>query len=214
MLYGLRKSSKTVESIFLLTSHGYGQDAKILLRSLLELLLNLKYVGHDPDKRVPLFTEYAYLEIDDFDKLLSNYVSENPDDVIIQKILTSKDVDQRTSERKEYERVKKNYPNKHNWAGMSVRKMAKSVGLSFQYILYKMFCRVTHPSSEGIKSYLGLDDESLACLDSTPEDLRRTFLTSCIYLLDILSQVNDGFSLDYGKHIDNVYQQVKSEIQK
>jgi hypothetical protein len=212
LVYFFRKAWKTLQSMFLLCTNGFGEDATILLRSLLELSINLQYIADDEERRAVLFCEYSHVEKNDFEKILRSFANDHPDDTIIATILKSKTKEQSDEKAYEYRKVMKNYPNPRNWADQSIRQMAKVTGMDFQYILYKMFCRISHPSPEGSDTYLKGDSEALICINSTIEDTNRTFWTGCIYFSSLLAHVDKAFELKLEAEISALQAKLRIEL--
>lgn len=204
LVYFFHKGWKTVQSIFLLCKHGFGQDADILLRSLLELMINQQYISHDPSRRATLFCEYSYMEKKEFERVLRRFAQENPADTTVRRILATKPKDQAEEEEIEYRRVMNNYPNKNNWADLSMSRMASATKMSFQYILYKIFSRVTHPSSEGVNAYINADRDGLKCVNSPAEGTDRTIWTALMYFSRVLAEVDKTFELKLDTEISKL----------
>ncbi len=55
------KGLKTLRAIQCLLNSGYIEDASILLRSLIEILVTLKYIRKDPEKYANLYSEYRHV---------------------------------------------------------------------------------------------------------------------------------------------------------
>ncbi len=197
VLHLFNKAWRTFESIYLLCANGYGQEASILLRSLLEVVVSAVYISKEPSSRAILFGEYGYLEKMSFRNALIEYRDENPDDAWVAGILDSATARDLEDDRREYERVKKNYPKKDAWSGESIKDMAKKVGMHFHYILYKMFCGATHVSSMGAGRCFAIKDKTLIFSADGEDDINARWHTACVYFYSIMGPVNETFELHF-----------------
>jgi hypothetical protein len=98
---------------------------------------------------------------------------------------------------KEYERVKKNYPKRGTWSGKSIKEMAIEAGMHLHYILYKMFCNVTHMSSMGAMSYFTIKSGTIEFSADSEDDLNARWHTACVYFYSIMGLVNETFELHF-----------------
>jgi hypothetical protein len=94
VLHFFNKSWRTFESIHLLCANGLGQEASILLRSFLEVVVNARYISKAPSSRAVLFEEYGYVEKMNFRRALIEYQKANPKDEWINRIVRSGSTDQ------------------------------------------------------------------------------------------------------------------------
>ena len=58
------KACKTHEAVVNLAAAGYGQDAGILLRSLLNLVVNALWICEKPNPRLEMYLEYDWITRD------------------------------------------------------------------------------------------------------------------------------------------------------
>lgn len=197
VLHFFNKAWRTFESIHLLCINGYGQEASILLRSLLEVVVHAVYVSKEPSSRAILFGEYGYLEKMNFRCALIEYQDANPDDAWIKRILSSASAKDLEDDRREYERVKTNYPRRGTWSGKSIKGMAKEVGMHLHYILYKMFSNVTHMSSMGTGRYFTIKNRTIVFSADSEDDISARWHTACIYFYSIMGLVNEAFEVHF-----------------
>ena len=77
LLHFFNKSWRTFESVHLLCEKRFAQEASILLRSFLELVVSAVYISKDPSRAI-LFAEYGYLEKMSFRRALEEYQVKTP----------------------------------------------------------------------------------------------------------------------------------------
>ncbi|MDO8700654.1 MAG: DUF5677 domain-containing protein [Deltaproteobacteria bacterium] len=124
------KVIRTCRAARILCSTGWGVEAKLLLRSGLEALINLFYITQkDSEERAILYSEFGHM----LDVASAARVDRWPDQ------FKELDLQHRRNEIKEnFERVKVNYPMKDFWAGKLIqngrfREMAQQVGMQWYY---------------------------------------------------------------------------------
>ena len=197
VLYFFGKCWSTLRSLHVLCNEQFLEDSRTVLRSLLEATVNLRYIATQPEELTKRFSDFATIEAIRFDKVLNRYCDSNPDEEIIRDLLGSKSQDERDAEMKERQHMRKVYgPLGSSWSGKELEDMARSVGMDFHYILYRMFCRSAHPSSAGIQNYIYLTEEGhLAFCEPSEEEIQKIWWTACIYFLFVLEQVDIAFNL-------------------
>jgi len=204
VLHLFNKSWRTFESIHLLCVHRLGQEAGILLRSFLEVVVNAIYISKAPSTRSILFAEYGYLEKMNFRRAVREFQKFNPEDEWVKKIVSSEERDGIESDRKDYEKVKSNYPKRNSWSGKSIKEMAIESGMHLHYILYKMFCNVAHLSSMGTASYFTIDGRTIEFTADGDDDIHARWHTACVYFYSIMSLVNETFELRFDDRLKAV----------
>lgn len=207
VLYFFAKGWKTYQSIYLLCSKRFAEDAGILTRSLFEMTVNLLYISQRPSDRSKLFCEYGYVQ-----KIrLHETLTKSADDEWCKRILASKSPSQLEAELKECNRVKRNYPKPTGWSGESIKKMAKEVGMSWHYdYIYLLLSGLAHTNPGAVRNYLSFDHEgTLVLQDSPQEEIDRIWRTTCIYFLLILDKMNDVFALGFEERIRTISEELK-----
>jgi hypothetical protein len=204
VLHLFNKSWRTFESIHLLCVNRFGQEAAILLRSFLEVVVNAIYISKAPSTRSILFAEYGYLEKMSFRRAVLEFQNVNPKDEWVNRIVSSNDSEGVESDKKEYERVKNNYPKRNSWSGKSIKEMAIESGMHLHYILYKMFCNVAHFSSMGTASYFTIEGGTIKFTADVDGDIHARWHTACVYLYSIMSLVNETFELRFDDRLKAV----------
>jgi len=193
------KGWKTFQSIYLLCSRQFAEDAAILVRSIFEMVVNLLYISKDPQNRALLFVEFDYIERQ---KRLDR-LSKSPDDPWGQALLKS--VDPATIETlvSEYNRVRARYPKDWLWSGESTKKMASDVGLAFHYDwIYWVLSDLAHTSPRAVKEYISGGRDGLTVgVESTEKDIDRVWFTACRYFLILVDKKNEALGLGFDDSI-------------
>jgi len=212
-LFFFIKSWRTFQSIRLLFSNKLSEDADILLRSLLEVVVNLKYISLDWQKRIELFLGYDYVQrqklLDKLKKLgdpLADKIRQSRPEVV-------RDV------LEEYSKLKDNYPNMLRWSGKSIEEMAKDVGLGKHYIIYRVLSDHVHPSPRATLKYFSEGPTGIVVGPSLSDDeIAKHLHTTCVYFLIICDHANELFSLGFDGRIKEINDQLlrlgKAHIEK
>lgn len=131
------KSYKTFAAICVLARRGFGEDAAVLSRGLLENATNLLYISQDPEARAALYVEHEYVARNKYITMLESIGELD--------LSGPQRATAREQLRRLYESVKDNYPIENLWSGKSLRRMAQEVGLSMHYAYaYRYFSDIAH----------------------------------------------------------------------
>lgn len=183
-------SYKSFSAITILAAKGFGEDAAVLSRSLVENATNLLYISEDPDTRTDLYLEYEYVARNRYVQMLeaSGYL----------------DIDAGSQAARErlrdlYEMVRQRYPNEFLWSGKSVRFMADEVGLGSHYrYAYKYFSDVAHAGPSMVNQVLQPGEEAgfIRVMFGPDENLIAAALVwSCDLFWRVLAKNNEVFGL-------------------
>jgi len=184
------KAIKTFRAIQCLIESGYGEDAAVLLRCQLELLIDFLYMAKEnQNERAKKYIYYCYILEE---KLLRELSHSNLFYEVYEKI-----PEERKIELKEkYEEHKKLYPNKRWWSNKSIEEMSNDVGLNDYYTLYRFWSDYVHTSVECSRSYIEIDDNIIKYKIGISDNLiMQDIVSSGNFLLRILNQLNDIFQL-------------------
>ncbi|MBU1026552.1 MAG: hypothetical protein KKA31_02360 [Candidatus Margulisbacteria bacterium] len=202
------KAFKTYVSIYLLCLNGAGQDAEILLRSLIEILINIKYLlKTDSDTRSNMYFDF-------FDFKTARDIEKLKNDPRIGKRL--KEHEERYNERKEKYLEKYDIKNKISWSGVFLSDMAKNADLTEIYNkAYNFSSNMVHSnilcSPEYIKTVEGHIDfdagPSFSCVE-------RVLTSSLECLINILLDFNKVFEVDNDQKINNFITRYKKIVNK
>ena len=190
------KSLKTYRAIMLLCLHGYGEDASILLRSLMESAVHLSYISADPENRSRLFAEYDHILRKRFldDALRMGLIPEDRVKEERREILAS------------YREVERNYPDKLSWSGKSIKEMARESDLLWHYgVVYRLSSDFVHASPSGIDHYLR-QEGPLREVASGPGEawINESLAAGSEMLLHVLFVYDRALELGFSPQLDEI----------
>lgn len=154
--YLLSKTITSFKAIRLLLRYGYDSDAAVLMRTIAENLINLRYINQDPEHRVPLFINHLWVVQHE----QMQYFKERNTEEDFQKLYPNgRD---RIIESK-YKEVEKDYRRrKHQWTPESVLERAEECNLPDVYKLaYKFGSNYCHGTFDVIESYVKLTEDGV-----------------------------------------------------
>jgi len=205
-LFAVAKSKKTLEAVSLLCQKGFGEDAVILSRSILELYFSLKYIlSVGDDSLAERFFEYDWVVRKEmYDKNQPNFNS-NMDDKKIQEII------------KQYNRVQKkyNFDFKKGWSDINTYEMAKRFGFKGVYdTWYKISCTLSHPNPRSTNEYFKGENKKELTLSIGPSNnlVNESLLSSVFVCLEILKEFNHYFSKNLDNELNKIEDIVKSLV--
>jgi len=163
LLYIYYKASNSFLATTVLCDRGLVGDAKTCCRKLIEMLINMKYLMDDKDKRQYQYFYHLPVAMDkDFRK-----VTESPDlhsesvTDTIRAMMT--DVEDWLDKAKKYwdtdENGKITGDFRRNWSGKNLAEMAKDCGMKYAYVNpYLLYCRSIHASVDDMSNYFSFPD--------------------------------------------------------
>jgi hypothetical protein len=178
------KALKTLDAIRLLCESGYGEDAMILARSLVNLAINLGYIGRapDPDERASDFVASGRIARRDFLRQFPQHPAD-----------WRKDVEWAALE----ERAKR-------WDGIRIRDRAHEAGMDdFYREFYRFGSSYEHSDSASLSGYFGASDETNQEIDADPSDDLVDLVIGCTFkAMAVLTEILvAGFRLDEAERI-------------
>jgi hypothetical protein len=183
----LIKSAYSYRALLTLLREGLEHEALVLLRSLVEALINLRYMAQDPLQRARLFLEYDFVARHKRLEALGKHAAAESGEVF-RGILESRRVkaDELTSQ---YQRVKPHYKNEYLWSGKTIKQMAESVGMGWEYdFVYADCCARSHGAAKSVNDYFrATEDGLLADLRPSFEDLQYRAYQGANYLARVIS---------------------------
>lgn len=188
-MYG--KAGKTFTAILELSFLGYGEDALVLLRSNINLMINLAFIlKENPVERAGDFIAYSHLEQKKYVELHSE---EKPD---------------------WFEKVNWNQCEQRaeSWLKTNIRRRAEEVKESFHYEAgYRFYSSVEHSDAWALSNYLEGKGSGTLRVNSAPSDkyvslaLEHNFAV----MATVLYKMCEHFSIDYTHYkseIDSAYE--------
>jgi len=183
------KACKSYHAIHLLCKGSFGQDAAILVRSLLEILINLFYIAEEEsEQRAENFIRYwIIMEKHRLEKckkrgLLNSIQEENQ---IIQKY--EEEIDRRKKGG-----IKEKRGKEYKWSGKSIAQMAREVGLDYHHdVIYWRLSQIAHPNIKGSEYFVSDQGNDLK-IDCGPgkTHIEESFTTA----FDFFSQISLKFN--------------------
>lgn len=202
VLYHYVRSIKLLQGIYTLCESGNGIEAAILLRSLVNLYINLEWLTQkDIDNRMTRFAEFDVIyKKQTMDRLKESRLPEN-------KVRS----DDYSVHDQEFEKIKAKYNLKSrdlfNWSGKSIRLMAEDVGLEQDYyVVYGYLSRIEHTSPSSVRGYLDDSIEGVISISVGPSEdyVEISLITSPQYFLPLKRITFETFGLGT-EEIENDY---------
>ncbi len=203
------KAYKTQGAILLLCQQGYGQDASILLRSIVDLLITLLYILKEPTNgRMQRYFDYDWI----LRKKMFDYGKTKPD--ILQQ-LEERSVLQNTQDdsiEKIEEMAKKaqelhKYSN-NRWSEQSVAEMAEEVGRVDLYrTVYKLQSQLIHTAPRTMNEYVKQEGNGFIIeVGQNEKWVEETLVATfdCIY--NLIGEFDKLLQLGFAKRLDEIAQ--------
>lgn len=197
-LFHLVRAGYLLEATYALCSQGFATEAMVILRSLLNLYINLKWLtSTDFEQRFQRFADFEVV----FKKLAMQAVIDHGGiwDVIKDENLTIHDQD--------FERVKKKYnltkkEDFFNWSGKSILRMAseKGVDLEKEYrIIYGHLSSIEHTGPESVRQYLDDSEKGTTTIKAgaRDENIDLVLITALGYYLHVKAIAHTIFDVEW-----------------
>lgn len=210
-LFIFAKSTKTYRAIEHLCNKGigYGEDAIILSRSLLENLINLAYISNphqekEREHHAKLFVNWLIIDLkrkrdalpsnDPIRPQLEQYLKEYENIGV-----NYDEINKLHQEECNNHKTKDKQSDKRFWSGLSIKNMAEEIGLLDPYYnkVYWMYSKIAHPHPGGSSSYMKPNpDGNGIIIDDTPnpawiEDALVSSLDCYIRLVGLINNIFD-----------------------
>lgn len=187
-----------LEATYTLCAHGLATEAMVVLRSLLNLYINLKWMtSTDVAQRFQRFADFEAV----FKKLAMQTIIDQGDiwDEIKDDNLTIHD--------QRFESIKKKYSLTKergflNWSGKSISKMAseKGVDLEKEYrLIYGSLSSIEHTGPESVRHYLDDSEKGITKIKTGPRDenIDLVLLSALGYYFDVKAIAHNIFELEW-----------------
>lgn len=197
-LYHYARALYLLQSIKVLCSEGYATEAKIILRSLLNLFINIRWLTSEEIDYCNV--NYRMERFADYDVVFKKKHQDN----IIEFCPGAISEDEHTFFDKEFERIKKKYPKDTNfdpmfWSGRKIFKMASDVSLEREYrILYSQLSELEHTGPSSKNEYVDLSCKGKMKIRTGPIDKNITMvlLTAISCFIDVNAITHSIFKLE------------------
>lgn len=181
------KAMRLFAGIHILANKGHSIEGALLLRSLLEGLIDLKYINKDREHRSSLFINYLWKDRKNALDVAKKYHPE----VIPSNMLRNENIIDT-----EYEKVKSTIRGRY-WCGKTIEERAREIGFKKHYdTIYKLLCTLHHPSFVGMLVNVSEGDEVVFDVAPNDEMLPLVLAASYGYYSDILNHFRVAFDLN------------------
>ena len=209
------KSTKTFRAICELCSGGFGEDAAILVRTLLENVIGLSYIAKEESQhRAQLFACYSLIDR----KRKADQIKNDP---VLKGHL--KDIDRKFNDKfgkdydnavklcsdecKKIESLGRYQTKKYSWSCLSVRDMAADTGLKELYFdkVYWMISQFAHPDASAFGNYVHGDKNDLNFIDRpSMQWVKESLVSGFDCYSKMIRLVNQIFDVDLLARIDEL----------
>jgi len=195
-LFHYARASYLIDAINRLCMAGYATEAMVILRSLFNLYINIKWLtSEDQNYRMERYADFEII----FKKQIKNNIIEHTS-IPIENISGSN-----ISLDEVYDRIKFKYNLKtvrgfHNWSGKSIYQMAKDIGLEKAYlILYGKLSEIEHTGPASAHEYFDYSKKGTIVLKTGPraKNIDFVLLTSIRYFYDVKEITYSVFNLKW-----------------
>lgn len=139
--YILARSTSAFSALKLLSESGYHAESFVLLRLLLQNLINLAYINKEPEARAKMYDRQYGLMGQKLADEIAEALADIPGGISVS--LNEDSGDQ----------VGASDPNAPKWGKVHVETMAKDCGMTWAYTYYRLFSHVAHGNAvSGYKS--------------------------------------------------------------
>lgn len=141
------KAYKTHGAVLLLCQNGLGQDAAMLMRSLIDLLVTLFYILNDPtEERLQRYFAYDWV----LRKKMLDYCKSRPEISSLMPEIDANEVENQSKIAKE----KYKYDKPH-WSDKNIREMAEEIGRPDLYAtVYSLQSQILHTAPRALNEYI------------------------------------------------------------
>lgn len=180
-------------SILMLCQKGFGPEASILLRSLMEQVVNMAWIGKEnPDQRAKLFVDYFHVARK---KLYDHY-----DAYGVFPNLTDEQkewMESREEIERLYKEVKDNYRDERFWAPKKIRCRVNEVSAGYDWdFYYWYFSFLSHSNAASQFEFVKqVGTESLFVVGPSESMIQDVLHLNCKYLLLAFDMWNKAFEL-------------------
>ncbi|MEW6661033.1 MAG: DUF5677 domain-containing protein [Bacillota bacterium] len=142
------KAHKSLESLTILAKRGFGEDASVITRTIIELAINILYIAQDPRPRTQRYVDWEPIRKEWLWRQMEAYHPQ----------VSKKYFAERKRVLDLYRKVAKNFredKKKGNWSGITLAEMAAEVQMSWHvHVLYAHLSNLSHSNVVGVKPYI------------------------------------------------------------
>lgn len=217
----LTKATKTHKAILTLCRSGYGEDASTLVRTLFDMLTNLKYMlSFENDNMI-----HRYFSYDDVLRvqMLETSIKNNPK---TQKMFDEREANPKPTDesskviRKRAREAKEIYGYQNGWAPVNLADMSKKVGLQPLYdTVFRLYSQVIHTAPRVFNYYLHKNSDGGYTLDYNPsmlnvDDTLVGAFSTMFMILDTYCELTHAIPKDDLQKVFDDYIEIVDQINK
>ena len=208
------KAYKTQAAILLLCQQGYGQDAAILVRSLIELLITLLYILKDPtDERIQRYFAYDWI----MRKKMYNYGKTKPEilEILKERNQNLKQGDNPIEEvEKQAIAMQTKYNYKKDWSDKNMREMAEEVGRVDLYLtVYRLQSQIMHTAPRVMNEYVVNDGKGITIeVGQNERWVEETLVTTFDCFYNIVGQYDKLLKLGFATKLDEIAKRYVEQV--
>lgn len=212
----LGKAFKTSKASLHLCRLGYGEDAAILIRTLLDMAVNyiyllkdktgkriIRYFEYDWYQRGSMYKKYGATKDEIVYEIKRRELNPGPHAATLEDILH------------QYDRVKKEYGfTDKGWSDKNLADMAREVGMLELYkSVFKLQSNFSHTSPRAINDYIKYEDEVYIVQTGPSYNWIEQNLISCFdFFHQILTAFNGSVEAGFKKEIDTIVKDYLNEV--
>lgn len=215
LMFAFTKSYKTTNSILILCEKGNGQDAFMLVRTLFELLITIRYI-FEKDTKSRIAQYYNYDDVlrsrifSTIKKGKSHDVKQELRELVNKGEINLKSVKEKSKQ------ILQNYTSDdaETWSKRSIFRMAKEVGLKELYnSLYALGSQFIHSASRSENAYMKIVNDKVDLLTyPSDEYVVESLVDSFTCFHQMVKQLNDIFNLKLEKRLSEIEDEMKETL--
>lgn len=214
----LGKSYKTHAATLSLCEKGYGEDAAILIRSLFENFINLKYIlSAEDDSRAERYLDFDFV----LQKMMLDYAQDKPE---LLKMIEEREKRPKPNDMdiKTINSMAKKATDQHGfnmvkgWSDKSIKQMSEDIGRGDQYkTVYRLQCQLSHPTPRGMNTYFNRNSEGWVMEIGTNENyIEESLVTAFDFFGSTLDTVGDFLKWNTEQKLSDLLTRYKAEVER
>lgn len=210
----LGKAFKTYEAIGVLCKSGYGEDAFMLARTLLEIMVTTSYVLQDEtDDRLMRYMNHDWVTR----KEMYDYILTNPDLLAgFHKEIENGRPNTVPEVEEEYKKVMAKYKYRNGWSDKSIKQMSEDINrLDIYSTVYSLQCTIGHTNARSMNEYINLTEEGVILNIGANWDLvQKTLVVAFDCFLHISKEANNRFGWKIENQLEELAKKWGEEVGK
>jgi hypothetical protein len=199
----LVKAWKTYQAIVLLARSGFGEDATVLTRSLLNLVINARWISQAPANRISAYVDYDSVLKARFNRKIvedPRLVGRESRDPMAE--FKNKQFELDAAAREATKRH--GYNKKHGWSKKSIRDMANELGMTIDYdSLYTLASDLDHSGIGSLDEYITVTPDGRIFVSGMPSQnwVRESWFGAHLLLIAIAKLADSVLDLGIGARL-------------